>query len=342
MQFTAVEKEVALLNPLKDMERRTIPVEIRFDPLTGRSSRICHFMPLNWPKPDLEALGQSTREKCPFCPERVMEITPDFPPEILPEGKLTSGDSVLFPNLAPYDSFSGVCVMGARHYLPLTEITPEFIAHNFALCREFFARVHALGHPESRYHVVNWNYLPPAGSSIIHPHLQVFVTRNAPNLLRQELTEAAAYHREHGTVYWDDLKEQERQNGERYLGRTGGVEWMMSYAPMGLAGDVLGVVDGAASTLDLTDSDLLDLGRGIVKSLAAYDQMGIYSFNLNFFPGAPGEESARFHVVLSPRAFFNQALAASDVAALRFLFNEPVCMEFPEKIAPRLREAFAG
>jgi galactose-1-phosphate uridylyltransferase len=112
----------------------------------------------------------------------------------------------------------------------------------------------------------------------------------------------------------------------------------MSYAPLGLAGDVLGVVDGVGSTLELNEENLMDLARGVARFLAVYDQMGIYSFNLNFFPGAPGDPTARFHVLLSPRAFFNQALATPDAAALRFLFNEPACLEFPEKIAHRLRE----
>ena len=44
-----------------------------------------------------------TPARCPFCPGRVLEVTPRFPPQLVAEGRLTRGDLVLFPNQAPYD-----------------------------------------------------------------------------------------------------------------------------------------------------------------------------------------------------------------------------------------------
>ena len=72
MDFKAVQKETVVLNPAKDMARRTIPSEIRFDPLTGRSARICNFMKLKWEKPDFENLVSGTEKFCPFCPDKVL------------------------------------------------------------------------------------------------------------------------------------------------------------------------------------------------------------------------------------------------------------------------------
>ena len=46
MNFEALRKETIVLNPQKNMARRSIPSEIRKDPLTGRTARICHFMKL--------------------------------------------------------------------------------------------------------------------------------------------------------------------------------------------------------------------------------------------------------------------------------------------------------
>jgi hypothetical protein len=40
MQFEAQHKETVVLNPAKNMARRSIPSEIRSDPLTGRTARI--------------------------------------------------------------------------------------------------------------------------------------------------------------------------------------------------------------------------------------------------------------------------------------------------------------
>jgi galactose-1-phosphate uridylyltransferase len=341
ISFDSVRKETLLLNPLQDMAPRTIVSEIRRDPLTGRSARICHFMKLNWPKPDFEQLVAGTERNCPFCPQKVRQVTPCFPEELIPGGRLTAGDMVLFPNLAPYDSLSAVAVLGADHYLPMTAISAARMAAGFGLCVDFFRRLEQIGHPESVYHVVNWNYMPPSGSSIIHPHLQVFATSSPPNLMRQELAASAAYLARAGSNYWDDLVAREESAGRRFLGRLGRTGWLSAFAPMGVAGDVVAVVDGACCTLDLTADDLADIAEGLRRMMAAYDRMGIYSFNMNFFTGRSGDEHTRFHIVFSPRAFFNQALATPDVGALRNLFNESLCMAYPEEINDLLKVEFA-
>ena len=52
MKFEAIKKETVMLNPQKEMAEQRISSEIRIDPLTGRTARICHFMNLQWEKPD--------------------------------------------------------------------------------------------------------------------------------------------------------------------------------------------------------------------------------------------------------------------------------------------------
>ncbi|MEW6486327.1 MAG: hypothetical protein AB1578_00230 [Thermodesulfobacteriota bacterium] len=339
LQFIARRKETVLLDP-KDGSPRKIPSEIRIDPLTGRTARICHFMKLQWQKPDFDKLVAGTESWCPFCPERVLAVTPSFPPEVLPEGRLQADDMVLFPNLAPYDAVSAVATLGSRHFTPMTELGAERIARAFGLALAFFRGLHARRHPESVYHLINWNHMPPAGSSLIHSHLQVFASSDAPNLMRAELEAAAAYRARAGSNYWDDLVRAEQADGRRYLGGIGRTQWLVSFAPMGVAGDVVAVVEGARATLDLTEQDLADLGTGLARVMKAYDALGIYSFNANLFTGAPGDEHARVHLVFSPRTFFNQALGATDVGALRNLYNETLCMAFPEEIADLLRPGF--
>jgi len=340
MNFGVVKKETVVLNPRKNMARRTIPIEIRKDPLTGRTSRICHFMKLQWEKPDFEKLIEGTEAMCPFCPDKVMTLTPCFPEEILPEGRLIIDDMVLFPNIAPYDGLGAVATMGDRHYIPMTEIDPERIAGAFRLAMAFFRNIQNTGHPESVYHMINWNYMPPAGSSLIHPHLQVFSSSSAPNLMREELEAAKTYMESYGTNYWDDLVEHEMSFDERYLGTVGRTAWLIPYAPMGVAGDVSAIVEGVRSTLELTEYDLADLAEGLTRVMAAYDKMGIYSFNMNFFTGRAEDEFTRFHLLFSPRTFFNQALGTPDNGALRNLYNETVCMAFPEAIKDMLKSDF--
>jgi len=341
MKFEAQTKESIILNPTKNMSRRSIPSEIRKDPLTGRSARICHFMQLQWQKPDFDALVAGTEKTCPFCPDKVMQITPQFPQEIIPEGRMTADDMVLFPNLAPYDSLGAVATMGSRHFIPMLEFTAERITAAFGLAMDFFHRIEKMGHSEAVYHIINWNYMPPAGSSLIHAHLQVFSTSSAPNLLREELDAARAYLDANKTNYWDDLVSSEIATGARYLGRIGRTTWLSNYAPLGVAGDVLAVVDGVRCTLELADADLFDIATGLTRLMAAYDKMGIFSFNMNFFTGKKGDDFSRFHLLFSPRTFFNQALGTPDVGALRNLFNETMCMAFPEEINDMLKPEFA-
>jgi galactose-1-phosphate uridylyltransferase len=340
MQFEVTRKEALILDPTNGMQPKTIPVEVRTDPLTGRTARICHFMRLQWKKPDLAQLVAGTEASCPFCPERVLKATPGFPQSIAPDGRFFRDEHVLFPNLAPYDGLGAVATLGSRHYIPMAEIEPQRIAGGILLALDFFRRVQALKHPESVYHLISWNYMPASGSSLIHPHLQVFASSTAPNQLRQELVAGEAYFRANGRTFWDDWVQAERSGGERYLGRTGRVSWLANFAPFSVAGDVVGVVDGCRVMLDLSEDDVGAIAQGLTFAMAAYDKMGIYNFNVCFFPGADTDAHARLHLLFSPRAYFNPVLGTPDAAALRSLYNESVCMAFPEEIAKAIRKEF--
>jgi UDPglucose--hexose-1-phosphate uridylyltransferase len=340
MKFEAIPRETVLLDPNNDLAPKQIPNEIRKDPLTGRTSRICHFRELKWKKPDLDKLIAGTETWCPFCPEKVLTATPCFPPEIVAEGRMTLDDKVLFPNIAPYDRMGAVATLGPRHYTPMTEIEPQTIADGFRLSLKYFRHLHAMNHPESVYHLISWNYMPASGSSIIHPHLQVFATCFAPNLLREKLAAAKAYMAINKTNYWDDLVIAEKQNRDRFLGEIGRTTWLTVFAPLGSVGDVMAVVDGLRSTLELADDDLMDLATGLTKLMAGYDRMGIYNFNMSFYAGSQQDEHARFHLIFSPRIYFNPSIGTPDVASLGRLFGESVCMGFPEEINRLLKVEF--
>lgn len=340
MKFEVIKKETVMLDTQKGMIEQRIPSEIRFDPLTGRTARICHFMQLKWEKPDFKALVAGTDSWCPFCADKVLKVTPFFAKELIPEGRLQKKDMVLFPNIAPYDGIGAVATFGSRHFLPLSSIKPDLIVSAFELALDFFHRVEASGDPESVYHLINWNYMPPAGSSLIHPHLQVFATSSAPNLMRQELEASQTYYNRQGSNFWEDLIEAEKQSGERYLGKIGRSHWLTTFAPIGVAGDVLAVVEDIRSTLELTDQDLWDLALGLTKVIGEYDKMGVYSFNMNFFSGTREDDPFRFHLLFSPRTFFNQKLGTPDIGALRNLYNETLCMAYPEEINRLLKKGF--
>jgi galactose-1-phosphate uridylyltransferase len=340
IKFDIVKKDAAILDPFNAMQPKIIPVEVRADPLTGRTARICHFMRLQWKKPDLARLVAGTEAGCPFCPDKVLKATPCFPAEITPDGRFFRGDHVLFPNLAPYDGLGAVATLGSRHYTPMAEIEPARIAGGMLLAMDFFRRVRAIGHPESVYHLLSWNYMPASGSSLIHPHLQVFASSTAPNQLREELTAAKAYFLANGRTYWEDLVEMERSDGRRFLGRQGRISWLANFAPFSVAGDVVAVVDDCRVMLDLTEEDVASIARGLTAAMAAYDKMGIYNFNVCFFPGAAQDRFAQLHMVFSPRIYYNPILATPDTTALRTLYNESICVGFPEEIVAMIKPEF--
>jgi galactose-1-phosphate uridylyltransferase len=269
-----------------------------------------------------------------------MTATPAFPDDILPEGRLVSGDKVLFPNIAPYDALGAVATLGSQHYIPMADIEAECIAAGIELACSFFRKTSAAGHPESVYHLISWNYMPASGSSLIHPHLQVFATASPPNRLLTELKAAASYCSERGSVYWDDLVDIERQKGNRYLGETGRTHWLAAFAPLGAVGDVIGIVEDVHTTLELQPEDILDMATGLTRAMAGYDRLGLYNFNVSIFPGRKEDRYMRLHVVFSPRIYFNPSLGTPDAAALRTLFGDSVCMALPEDIAAELRGEF--
>ena len=182
--------------------------------------------------------------------------------------------------------------------------------------------------------------MPASGSSIIHPHLQVFATSFAPNFLREKLQAAKNYMAENGSNYWDDLVAAEKKNRYRYLGQIGRTTWLSVFAPLGSVGDVIATVDRVRSTLELTEDDLLDLATGLARLMAAYDRMGIYNFNMSFYSGARHDDHARFHMIMSPRIYFNPSIGTPDVASFNRLFGESVCMGFPEEINKMLKTEF--
>ena len=124
------------------------------------------------------------------------------------------------------------------------------------------------------------------------------------------------------------------------MGQIGRTNWLSVFAPLGSVGDVIAIVNDVRSTLELTDDDLADLAVGLTKLMAGYDRMGIYNFNVSFFTGSQEDDHARFHLVFSPRIYFNPAIGTPDAAAFSRLLGESVCMGFPEEINKNLKTEF--
>jgi galactose-1-phosphate uridylyltransferase len=319
----------------------TIPLEIRFDPLTGRSCRLVPYSLDRIKRPDLADLVRRSLElRCPFCSPLIEEITPRFTPEIVPEGTIRKGKALVFPNAGPYDVYSAVVAISDEHFISLSEFTLETLLNALLAAHSYIQRVQQTD-PEARYHFVAWNYLPPSGGSLIHPHIQC----NAgyfPTFYQKQILEASqGYYEEVGTNFWNELIEQERKIGERYIGTIGNTCWLTSFAPKGRLTDVLAVFPGKTSIAELSEEDLRDLAIGLLKLFGYMDELNLLSFNLSTYSGVDRNQFWA-HVRITPRSLLLYSpIETSDQFYYQALHDENIWILPPEIACKDLKRHFS-
>lgn len=321
-----------ILHPAHGFEPVQGRVEVRWDPLTGHTARLVEGFSRLLPESDfdLQALGAETRSNCFFCPERVELVTPLLPPAIHPDGRIRRGRALLFPNILTYSQYSSVSIYAPDlHYLPLDRMTGRLMADNLAVQVEF---VRAVTRRDARaeWASINANHMLPSGSSLFHPHLQSSVDPVAS-------TVQAALAAVPGERYQDYL-ETERRLGERYIGATGRVEWLASFAPVGF-NEIRGLLPGVTSPSELEDEQIEDLAEGIARVLNVYAASGYQSFNLAIFGAPTGVNGYPLNVRLVSRSNL-QPLYRSDVTYFERLHGQAMVDTVPEELAERARAAF--
>ncbi len=331
MELRSERLEAEILDPRESFRAVRLPLEIRWDPLTGRSSRLLPEGSIPPPaRHDLDALAAESRGTCPFCGGRVEELTPRFPAGVWPDGRIRVGEAVLFPNLVPYAKWSSVSIYSPdRHLLALEELTPALLADNLATQVQFARAV--LDHdPASGWVSINANHLPPSGSSVFHPHLQGSANP-FPTTMQRLLADV-----DPGQVR--EYVAEERRRGERFVASSGGVDWLASFAPLGPAELRAFVFDvGAPSRLD---GPLVgELARGIAAGLRVYAALGFQSFNLALFGVPPDRSGHALGVRLVARAYIGPALR-SDAMWSERLHWEAVTDFAPERVAELVRDAW--
>jgi UDPglucose--hexose-1-phosphate uridylyltransferase len=312
-------------------EVMTTPVEVRFDPLTGHTSRILPdrgLMPAN--DFDLGAFAAEVQPSCPFCTERIERLTPRLPQDIHPDGRIVHGEAVLFPNLHAYSSHSSVSVYSPRlHYLPLEDMTPRLMADNLAT-QVAFASAVMTADPAASWTSINANHMLPSGSSLFHPHLQGIVDAQ-PTTFQRLLADVPP---ERFVAYLRT----ERSAGERHLGSTGQVEWLVSFAPIAPA-ELRAFIAGVASTVDLGEDLIEELGYGLSLALGAYAEMGYESFNLATYGAPRGTTGYALNLRIACRSNL-KPFYRSDSTFLERLHWEGAIDLSPEVVAERIGDRF--
>jgi len=318
------------------------PVEIRTDPVTGRTCRI------TFARAAEKETGTSTlpepppaardREACPFCRPQLSRRTPTLPEKFGGPDRLEKGASVLFPNLFPYGRYSAVSLFGDEHFVEIGSASRRSYADAFINCRNYLEQVLA-SDPDAVYMAITQNHLPSAGGSLVHPHLQVHADRHPPNYLRFLEARTRGYHTRFGGRLFSDYLAHEQAESARVIGQTGNWHWLAAFAPEGFF-EIWGIRPEARSLLELEDADWEQLSQGVLNTQAFYRSLNRNGYNL----GLPAVESGTSRLELRVRILARSNYAPwvrNDHTGYEVMLGDMATFDAPEKTAEMARPFFA-
>jgi len=334
--------ENTFLDPRADFQPITIKTQVRADPLTGRTGHFSHFGAIKPQKLDLDKyLEPQIKGFCPFCGDRRNHVTPMFPEGLFHKGRLTRGEALLVPNLFPYDVYSSIVIMTDDHVVSLESFNDDKLYDSFSLGIDFLKRVRGKS-PSIPYQVMAWNYMPPSGGGLVHPHQQYFATEHPGNQFADEYKAAESFYHNHQVDYWTELIKEEQQHGERYIGQVGDTHWLASFVSLGMLGEIMCVFPGVYCLDDFTDAHVRRLVSGLRKIFCYYLKNDIYSFNASLYWGAEGQQFFPAHFRIVPRTFLNTRDYAPDINFFQTVLQEPVSVVLPEDLGKEVKPYFVN
>ena len=339
IEFKKITGKTRLLNPFKGNSLDEIPFEIRFDPLTGTTGRVFN-LPFQAEMPDVAGIvDRSQKIFCPFCPVALEKSTPEFPKDLIPEGRIKVGEATLIPNLAPFEKHAGVAILSPEHFLPMENLTPETMRNAFSASLLYLKRV-AGADPLVQYFSINWNYMPCAGSSIVHAHLQPNAGEVATNALREQIEGCRSYEQVHRRNFWKDFIQAEKQKSERDLGSIGSAFWTMSFVPVSFLPDVQCIFPEHSTLIQLSEDDVECFLDGLSRTLKYFLEENIYSFNVSIF-STKDEGSHRVNARICPR-LPPRPIGNSDIAYPQMMHKDSFTVRPPEVVCQRMKEIFSS
>ena len=343
VKFKKQIQEARILSPLTGFKPQTQAVERRKDPLLNRWCRI-NVERANRPKSkagdsSVSQLVEASQKNCPFCPERILTSTPKFPEDILPGGRLRIGEAVVVPNLFAFAQHHSVVVLTKEHFLPLDGFSPEIILNGLNASIRYLEYVKA-SNPRVRYCSINWNNLPTAAASMLHPHLQVTADEVPTLYISESISSSKKFYDKHGVSYWLDLVEAEREIGNRYIMDVGESAWLSSFSSLG-NNELLGILK-ASNLFELSEQQLRDYSLGLTTMLRGYHQIGVQAFNLSLYSGPLDSKMPSFSVhsrmISRPDV---KTVYTADTGFMERLHEEIVVETMPEEVASKMRGAIS-
>lgn len=339
ISFRTEEEYFTFHDPMqagKLIDRKT---EIRFDPLTGETSRIIHDPGAPFMPPDYtEAAGKTGGQSCPFCPENVEGSTPMFPEKLVASGRMKVGEAIAFPNLFPYSKHNAVVRICNQHYVRLAEFTSSMLLDAFTAAHAYLQAV-VQSDPNTTHISINWNYLPPSGGSILHPHIHVLGSEQLTRYEALNRDYAQQFMDRNGQNYYSALLETEQKLQERWVGEKGDMQWIHAFAPKG-HNDFIGVLESVNCFAELKEQHWEALVDSLLCFFRYFEQAGLASFNMAVFIPVNRNPAHQVHLRLIPRITIG-ALGTSDMNVLNYVHGEYLSLERPEHAAKEAAKHFS-
>jgi UDPglucose--hexose-1-phosphate uridylyltransferase len=335
--FSSETVHAHLLEPDGDPGEREI--QIRLNPISGRSSRIT-FSRVNekeagadhLPPPPPAALQT---DRCPFCRPQVLARTPRLIPQLHPAGRMRRGESLLFPNLFPYGAYSAVSLFDNTHFVEIGTASVGSYADCLVNCAEYLNRV--IRHdPSAVYMAITQNHLPSAGGSMVHPHLQVHADRVASNHHRFLYERALAHRQATARGIFADYADREIRTDERHIGSTGPWTWMAAFAPEGFF-EIWAIYAGATSLLALPEDDWHQLAVGMIRVQKLYRSLYRNGYNFGLLAVETGQRVLELRAVMVVRSNY-APWVRSDYTGFEVMLGDMATFTAPEETARLARE----
>jgi UDPglucose--hexose-1-phosphate uridylyltransferase len=320
-------------------KRVEAPIEIRTNPITGRTSRIA-FSRIGEREaatdlfPEPPPLAGDTAS-CPFCSINLPAKTPQLLRTYEKSGRLIRGASVLFPNLFPYGAHSAVSLFDDQHFVEIGTATVESYTNSFLNCAEYLRRVRVQD-PEAVYMAITQNHLPSAGGSLLHPHLQIQADRVASNHQRFLKERALGHFRGTGGLLLSDYLHCEKREDRRYIGATGAWEWLAAFAPEGFF-EIWGILPQTTSLLQVTAADWESLAQGALNTQRLYRSLNRNGYNLGILAIEDGASKLELRVVILARANY-APWVRSDHTGFEVMLGDMATFTAPEDTAQAARQ----
>ncbi|NHJ31419.1 MAG: hypothetical protein FK732_01010 [Asgard group archaeon] len=351
IRFEKLSRFAKIRSPLEKFEIVEQKIEYRKDPLINHWSRINKLradrvkqatIPGENFESNLQSVVENSAKKCFFCPENLENSTPKFHEELRIGERITVGDFNLVPNLYVFSQYHAVGILGNDHFTQLNEFTPKIWQEAIEGSIKFFKAVYDFD-KNIKYPSINFNFLPPSASSIIHPHIQIIQDIKPTKLTEKLLRKSQQYANESKSNYWLDLIASERDLDERFISENEFMTWLATYSPMG-KNELTGIVTIPKTDItSFTNADIKELADGLTKAYKAlYLGRGATSVNMALYLGPIGQDRSEDYrinlkIVSRPNLLPNYT---GDIGFMELLHYEPIAAASPESIAETVQKHF--